>query len=54
LSIYISVKELNVLHDKHLTRPAFDDSVDEEHSIEILTQEITQVEKHLPFLFSIM
>lgn len=37
------MKELNVLHDKHLTRPAFDDSIDEEHAIEILTQEITQV-----------
>lgn len=39
----ILVKELSGLHDKHLTRPAFDDSVDEEHAIEIQTQEITQV-----------
>jgi hypothetical protein len=40
---YIIVKELASLHDKHLTRPAFDDSIDEEHAIEIQTQEITQV-----------
>ncbi|WAR11668.1 STX16-like protein [Mya arenaria] len=40
--IKMKMKELNVIHDKHLTRPAFDESIDEEHSIEILTQEITQ------------
>ena len=40
---WVSVKELNTLHDKHLNRPTLDDSVDEEHSIEILTRDITQV-----------
>ena len=39
----ISVKELVSIHDKHLTRPTLDDNVDEEHAIEIQTQEITQV-----------
>ena len=39
----IAVKELSVLHDKHLNRPTLDDNVDEEHAIEIQTQEITQV-----------
>ena len=45
-NIYIclfSVKELSSLHDKHLHRPTMDDSVDEEHAIEIQTQQITQV-----------
>ncbi|KAL3859292.1 hypothetical protein ACJMK2_009517 [Sinanodonta woodiana] len=37
------MKELATLHDKHLNRPTLDDSVDEEHAIEILTQEITQM-----------
>ena len=32
-----------MLHDKHLNRPTLDDNVDEEHAIEIQTQEITQV-----------
>ena len=41
--VMISVKELSGLHDKHLHRPTLDDSVDEEHAIEILTQEVTQV-----------
>ncbi|XP_052818635.1 syntaxin-16-like [Mya arenaria] len=44
--IKMKMKELNVIHDKHLTRPAFDESIDEEHSIEILTQEITQMFAH--------
>ena len=39
----IAVKDLSVLHDKHLNRPTLDDSVDEEHAIEIQTQDITQV-----------
>ena len=38
------MKELVSLHDKHLTRPTLDDNVDEEHAIEIQTQDITQVE----------
>ena len=39
----VPVKELSALHDKHLNRPTMDDSVDEEHAIEIQTQQITQV-----------
>ncbi|XP_064599143.1 syntaxin-16-like [Liolophura sinensis] len=37
------MKELATLHDKHLNRPTLDDSVDEEHAIEIQTQDITQL-----------
>lgn len=37
------MKELSALHDKHLNRPTLDDSIDEEHAIEIQTQQITQV-----------
>ncbi|XP_038070345.1 syntaxin-16-like [Patiria miniata] len=37
------IKELAALHDKHLTRPTLDDSMEEEHAIEIATQEITQM-----------
>lgn len=37
------MKELASLHDKHLNRPTLDDSSEEEHAIEIITQEITQV-----------
>nr|CAB3266671.1 syntaxin-16-like [Phallusia mammillata] len=37
------IHELTLLHDKHLNRPTLDDNVDEEHAIEILTQEITQL-----------
>ncbi|XP_022092045.1 syntaxin-16-like [Acanthaster planci] len=37
------MKELAALHDKHLTRPTLDDSMEEEHAIEIATQEITQM-----------
>lgn len=40
------MKELVSLHDKHLTRPTLDDNVDEEHAIEIQTQEITQMFSH--------
>ena len=42
-AIVVAVKELNTLHDRHLNRPTLDDSMDEEHAIEIQTQEITQV-----------
>ena len=41
--IYFSAKELFVLHDRHINKPTLDDSMDEEHAIEIQTQEITQV-----------
>lgn len=37
------MRELASLHDKHLNRPTLDDSSEEEHAIEITTQEITQV-----------
>ncbi len=37
------MKELANLHDKHMNRPTLDDSSEEEHAIEITTQEITQV-----------
>ena len=37
------LKELSSLHDKHLNRPTLDDNVDEEKSIDFLTQEITHV-----------
>ncbi|XP_064132347.1 syntaxin-16 isoform X3 [Loxodonta africana] len=37
------MKELAGLHDKHLNRPTLDDSSEEEHAIEITTQEITQL-----------
>lgn len=40
------MKELVSLHDRHLTRPTLDDNVDEEHAIEIQTQEITQMFSH--------
>lgn len=40
------MKELSALHDKHLHRPTMDDSVDEEHAIEIQTQQITQMFSH--------
>ncbi|XP_006839369.1 PREDICTED: syntaxin-16 [Chrysochloris asiatica] len=37
------MKELASLHDKYLNRPTLDDSREEEHAIEITTQEITQL-----------
>uniref|UniRef100_A0A4W3JU84 Syntaxin 16 n=1 Tax=Callorhinchus milii TaxID=7868 RepID=A0A4W3JU84_CALMI len=37
------MKELASLHDKYLNRPTLDDSSEEEHAIEITTQEITQM-----------
>lgn len=41
------MKELASLHDKHLNRPTLDDSSEEEHAIEITTQEVTQVRTHV-------
>ena len=46
-----SVKELNSIHDKHLNRPTLDDNMEEEHAIEIATQEITQVSQHFAIFF---
>lgn len=37
------MKDLSAMHDKHLNRPTLDDNVDEEHTIEITTKEITQM-----------
>ncbi|XP_062853651.1 syntaxin-16 [Trichomycterus rosablanca] len=37
------IKDLANLHDKHMNRPTLDDSSEEEHAIEISTQEITQM-----------
>lgn len=37
------IKDLASLHDKHMNRPTLDDSTEEEHAIEITTQEVTQV-----------
>nr|XP_054764414.1 syntaxin-16-like [Lytechinus pictus] len=37
------MKELSSLHDRYLNRPTLDDNMEEEHAIEIATQEITQV-----------
>ena len=37
------MKELAGLHDRHLNRPTLDDSSEQEHAIEITTQEVTQV-----------
>ena len=42
-TLFCTVKELSALHTKHLNRPTLDDSVDEEHAIQIQTSEITQV-----------
>jgi len=37
------MKDLSSLHDRHLNRPTLDDNIEEEHTIEITTQEITQM-----------
>ena len=39
------MKELASLHDQHLNRPTLDDSSEQEHAIEITTQEITPVSR---------
>ena len=41
------MQELSQLQDKHATRPDVFDDVEEEQEIEILTQEITQVQRHV-------
>ena len=43
--LHSPVQELSQLQDKHATRPDVFDDVEEEQEIEILTQEITQVQK---------
>jgi hypothetical protein len=37
------IKELSILHDKHLNKPTLDDNIEEEKAIDRLTQEITKV-----------
>jgi hypothetical protein len=37
------VKKLQQLHDKHLTRPDFDENSSEEKEIESITKDITSV-----------
>lgn len=37
------MKDLASLHDQHLNRPTLDDGSEQEHAIEIATQEITQL-----------
>lgn len=44
------MKELASLSDQHLNRPTLDDSSEQEHAIEITTQEITQVRGQIPSL----
>lgn len=41
--IKLKMEELSAYHHKHLNRPTLDDDVEEEHTIEILTQEITHL-----------
>jgi hypothetical protein len=40
---YFLVKKLQQLHDKHLTRPDFDENSSEEKEIESITKDITAV-----------
>jgi len=37
------MKDLSSLHNKHLNRPSLDDSMNEEHTIDVTTQAITQL-----------
>ena len=37
------IQELETLHDKHLNRPTFDDSAEDEKRIETLTKDISRV-----------
>lgn len=41
--LYLLVKRLQQLHDKHLTRPDFDENSSEEKEIESITKDITAV-----------
>ncbi|CAG0918472.1 unnamed protein product [Notodromas monacha] len=40
------ITELETLHDKHLNRPTFDDSAEDERRIETLTKEISRIFSH--------
>lgn len=41
--IQTRLKELSTLQNKHLLKPTFDDSMNEEQQIDVLTQDITKV-----------
>lgn len=41
--IQARLKELSTLQNKHLLKPTFDDSMNEEQQIDSLTQDITKV-----------
>ena len=41
--IQTRLKELSSLQNKHLLKPTFDDSMNEEQQIDALTQDITKV-----------
>jgi len=49
-SFVFLVKKLQQLHDKHLTRPDFDENSSEEKEIESITKDITSV-KYFFYLF---
>ena len=42
-TVHLVVKKLQQLHDKHLTRPDFDENSSEEKEIESITKDITAV-----------
>jgi syntaxin 16 len=44
------IKELSILHDKHLNKPTLDDNLEEETAIDKLTQEITKVRAKFIFI----
>lgn len=43
--IQARLKELSALQNKHLLKPTFDDSMNEEQQIDSLTQDITKVKE---------
>ncbi len=45
------MKKLHQLHDKHLTRPDFDENSSEEKEIESITKDITAVNIFLLSIF---
>jgi hypothetical protein len=48
---YFLVKKLQQLHDKHLTRPDFDENSSEEKEIESITKDITAVSIEFLMIF---
>lgn len=45
--IQTRLKELSALQNKHLLKPTFDDSMNEEHQIDVFTQDITKVKPQI-------